>query len=77
MLIGWWQRATSESGCERPMAKGIKFGTWYPASGNPGIYFSLVQPMSIAPEVLQSNKTLVNDLDSVLALSLCFVIGCF
>ncbi len=60
---------------ERPMAKGIRFGTWYPASGNPGIYFSLIQPNVIAPEILQSHKTLVNHLDSVEASSLCYLVA--
>jgi hypothetical protein len=60
---------------ERPMAKGIRFGTWYPASGNPGIYFSLIQPNAIAPEILQSHKTLVNYLDSVEASSLCYLVA--
>ncbi len=34
-----------------------------PASGNPGIYVSLLQPNLIDPVILQSYKTRVNTLD--------------
>ncbi len=60
---------------ETPVGKGVKFGTWYPARGNPGIYFSLIQPNVIAPEVMQSHRTLVSTLDSVEASSLCYLVA--
>jgi hypothetical protein len=60
---------------ETNVAKGIRFGTWYPARGNPGVYFSMIQPNVIAPEVMQSHRNLVNALDSVEATSLCYLVA--
>jgi hypothetical protein len=55
--------------------KDIRFGTWYPARCNPGVYFSMIQPNVIAPEVMQSHRNLVNALDSVEATSLCYLVA--
>ena len=55
--------------------EGMAPGAWYPAADNPGIYVSLVQPDYIAPEILQSYKIIVNNLDHIEASSLCYLIG--
>jgi hypothetical protein len=60
---------------EGPEQTGMTPGTWYPASGNPGVYVSILQPNLIDPAVLSGYKTAVNSLDSVEASSLCYVIA--
>jgi hypothetical protein len=50
-------------------------GEWYAASGNPGIYVSMIRPNLIAPAILQSYKTLVNNLDWVEASALCYLVA--
>ena len=50
-------------------------GAWYPATGNPGVYVSILQPNLIDPAILQSYKTTVNNLDSVEASALCYLIA--
>ena len=60
---------------DKNVGKDIRFGTWYPARGNPGVYFSMIQPNVIAPEVMQSHRNLVNALDSVEATSLCYLVA--
>ena len=54
---------------------GLTPGAWYAASGNPGIYVSILQPNLIDPEILQSYKASVNNLDSIEASSLCYLIA--
>lgn len=54
---------------------GMTPGAWYPAAGNPGVYVSVIQPDFIAPQILQSHKDTVNNLDSVEAASLCYLIA--
>ena len=50
-------------------------GEWYAASGNPGIYVSMVRPNLIAPAILQSYRKLVNNLDGVEASALCYLVA--
>jgi hypothetical protein len=54
---------------------GMRPGTWYPASGNPGIYVSIIEPKLIDPVILASHKATVNTLDSVEASSLCYLVA--
>jgi hypothetical protein len=54
---------------------GIAPGAWYSASGNPGVYVSLIEPQIIDGSILQSYKTLVSPLDSVEASSLCYLVA--
>ena len=54
---------------------GMVPGEWYAASGNPGIYVSMIRPNLIAPAILQSYKTLVNNLDWVEASALCYLVA--
>src|SRR5208337_469708 len=54
---------------------GMRPGAWYPASGNPGVYVSILQPNLIDPAILQSYKTTVNNLDSIDASALCYLIA--
>lgn len=62
-------------GLEGSERTGMTPGAWYPASGNPGVYVSILQPNLIDPMILQSYKPLVNNLDSVEASSLCYLIA--
>jgi hypothetical protein len=62
-------------GLEGSERTGMTPGAWYPASGNPGVYVSILQPNLIDPVILQSYKTLVNNLDSVEASALCYLIA--
>ncbi len=50
-------------------------GTWYPAAGNAGIYVSVMPPNAVAPAILRSYRSLVNNLDSIEASSLCYLIA--
>jgi len=60
---------------EEPEKAGMIPGTWRAAIGNPGVYVSLLQPNLIDPAILQSYRTVVNNLDSVEASSLCYLIA--
>ena len=60
---------------EGPARNGMTPGKWYAASGNPGIYVSMIEPNLIAPVILQSDKTLVNNLDRVEGSALCYLIA--
>jgi hypothetical protein len=55
--------------------KGVAPGAWYSATGNPGVYVSLIEPQLIDGSILQSYKTLVSPLDSVEASSLCYLVA--
>jgi hypothetical protein len=50
-------------------------GAWYSASGNPGVYVSLIEPQLIERTILESYKAIVNPLDSVEASSLCYLVA--
>jgi hypothetical protein len=54
---------------------GMLPGAWYAANGVPGVYVSIIQPDLIDPAVLQSHRELVNNLDTVEASSLCYLIA--
>lgn len=54
---------------------GVRPGTWYAASGNPGIYVSVIEPDLIAPAILDTHKTTVNTLDHVEASALCYLVA--
>jgi len=60
---------------ETPEHGGMRPGAWYSASGNPGIYVSLIEPELIDKAVLESYKATVNSLDTVEALSLCYLVA--
>jgi hypothetical protein len=53
----------------------VRPGTWYAASGNPGVYVSVIEPQFIDTAILESHKTTVNALDSVEASSLCYLVA--
>jgi len=54
---------------------GVTPGVWYSASGNPGVYVSLIEPQLIDRTILESYKTMVIPLDSVEASSLCYLVA--
>jgi len=60
---------------ENPDHAGMRPGAWYPASGNPGIYVSLIEPELIDRAILESHKGTVNTLDKVEAGSLCYLVA--
>jgi hypothetical protein len=60
---------------EGPERTGMTPGAWYAASGNPGVYVSILQPNLIDSAILQSYKTRVNSLDSIEASALCYLIA--
>jgi len=60
---------------ETPEHGGMRPGAWYSASGNPGIYVSLIEPELIDKAILESYKATVNSLDTVEALSLCYLVA--
>jgi hypothetical protein len=60
---------------EGPARNGMIPGEWYAASGNPGIYVSMIEPNLIASVILQSDKTLVNNLDRVEGSALCYLVA--
>jgi hypothetical protein len=54
---------------------GVAPGAWYSASGNPGVYVSLIEPQLVDGSILESYKSLVSPLDSVEASSLCYLVA--
>jgi hypothetical protein len=60
---------------EGPARTGMTPGAWYPASGNPGIYVSILQPNLIDAAIFATSTTTVNNLDSVEASALCYVVA--
>lgn len=60
---------------EGPEKTGMSPGAWYPASGNPGIYVSLLQPNLIDPSILHSHANVVNNLDGLEASALSYLIA--
>jgi hypothetical protein len=55
--------------------KGMLFGQWYAAKGNPGIFVSLIQPEAVAPEILESYAGIVRNLDGVEAKALAYLVA--
>jgi hypothetical protein len=53
----------------------VRPGAWYAASGNPGVYVSVIEPQLIDAAILESHKATVNALDSVEASSLCYLVA--
>ena len=62
-------------GLEGSERTGMTPGAWYATSGNSGVYVSILQPNLIDPVILQSYKTTVNNLDSVEASALSYLIA--
>src|SRR5271157_2171652 len=60
---------------EQNLRAGVRPGVWYTASGNPGVYVSLMEPQLIDRPILESHRTTANTLDSVEALSLCYLVA--
>jgi hypothetical protein len=60
---------------EGPERTGMTPGAWYPATGNPGVYVSILQPNLIDPVILRSYRDLVNNLDGTEASALCYLIA--
>ncbi len=60
---------------EGPARAGLMPGAWYAANGNPGVYVSILQPNLIDPAILKSYPTKVNNLDSVEASALCYLVA--
>lgn len=54
---------------------GVSPGVWYSASGNPGVYVSLIEPQLIDGSILGSYKTLASPLDTVEVSSLCYLVA--
>lgn len=54
---------------------GMRPGTWYSASGNPGVYVSVIEPKLIDATILESHKATVNSLDGVEASALCYLVA--
>jgi len=67
-----WNLGIDLAGAER---NGMTPGAWYPASANPGVYVSILQPNLIDPAILQSYKTRVNNLDDAEASALCYLVA--
>jgi len=71
-------RVLTPSGLGLPLEVGhgpVRPGTWYTASGNPGVYVSVIEPQLVDAAILESHKATVNALDSVEASSLCYLVA--
>jgi hypothetical protein len=71
-------RALTPSGLGIPLDNArtaVAPGAWYSASGNPGVYVSLIEPQLVDGSILESYKSLVSPLDSVEASSLCYLVA--
>ncbi len=53
----------------------VRPGAWYPVSGNPGVYVSLIEPQLVDAAILESHADSVNPLDEVEASSLCYLVA--
>ena len=60
---------------ESSSKNGMTPGAWYPAAGNAGAWVSVIQPNFISSAILQKNKDLAGNLESVEAASLCYLIA--
>jgi len=60
---------------EQNVQAGMAPGAWYSATGNPGVYVSLIEPQLIDKAILESHKATVNTLDGIEASSLCYLIA--
>lgn len=60
---------------QSPEKDGLRPGNWYPASDDPGIYISLLQPDFIEAKIFESYKSRVNSLDNVEMSSLCYSVA--
>jgi hypothetical protein len=60
---------------QRAPHAGLRPGAWYPATGQTGIYLSVLEPAWIDQSILQSHQALVNNLDAVEAASLCYLVA--
>jgi hypothetical protein len=60
---------------EGPETKSMIPGAWYAANGNPGVYVSILQPNLIDPAILRNSQSTVQNLDSVEASSLCYLVA--
>ena len=60
---------------EGSVRSGMRPGAWYVASGNPGVYVSLIEPQVIDTAILESHRATVNLLDTVEASSLCYLVA--
>ena len=58
-----------------PERTGMTPGAWYRASGNPGIYVSLLQPNLIDAAILHSHASVVNNLDGLEASALSYLVA--
>jgi len=54
---------------------GMTPGAWYSASGNRGVYVSLIEPQLVDRAILETFKATVNPLDSIEASSLCYLVA--
>jgi hypothetical protein len=62
-------------GLEEPCADGMPLGTWCAVKDNPGVFFSLISPNAIAPEILASYTNIVSGLDSVEAEQIVYLVA--
>jgi hypothetical protein len=53
----------------------VRPGAWYAASGNPGVYVSVIEPQLVDAAILENHKATVNALDGVEASSLCYLVA--
>lgn len=58
-----------------PEKSGMAPGAWYPASGNPGVYASIIQPNLIDSSILQSRATSVSSLDGVESSAMVYLVA--
>jgi len=56
-------------------AGAVRLGSWYPATGLPGVYVSAVRPNVLAPAILTSARARVNALDQVESAALDFLVA--
>jgi len=60
---------------EEASRSGVVLGSWYAVKDNPGIYFSLIVPNAIAPEILRGYTNVVTTLDTVESTELVYLLA--
>lgn len=58
-----------------PLPAQLGIGQWYPARRRDGVFVSLIEPRAVAPEVLASDRSRVNDLDTAERGALVYVVA--
>ena len=58
-----------------PASTGLGLGRWYPAADREHVYVSLIEPQAVSPEILESYRSRVSQLDQVERSALVYLVA--